>query len=150
MPKIILIFYSYFSLSSLISHLSLSLIPFPLFLPLLYPTFSYTTWHWASCTRSKLTPDRSSHFLYHTFLDTNSAETTGTVCVAFVWKSPVSSLWCKVQKPDMDFSPSLPLSPCRLPVLGATQANLSVACRAFATEPIFLWRAVGVDWVCLA
>ncbi|KAF3946249.1 hypothetical protein CMV_027464 [Castanea mollissima] len=75
-------------------------------------------------------PDWSSHFLYHTFSDTNSAETTETVSVKSVWKSSVSSLRYKVQKPDVDFSLSLSLSPCRLPVLEATQANISVACRA--------------------
>ena len=65
----------------------------------------------------------------------NSAETTATVSAASVWKSPASSLRCKVQKPDaVDFSPSPPMSPCRSPVLGATRADLSVACRAFATE----------------
>ena len=119
-----------FILFSLISHLSfslfLSLTPFPLFLPLLYHTFSNTTWRWALCTILELMPDRSPHFLYHTFLDTNLAETIGTVSAVSMWKSPVSSLWCKVQKPDVDFGPSSPLSPCRSPVLGATQANLSL------------------------
>ena len=95
-------------------------------------------------------PDRSSRRIgAHTFSDTNSAKTTGMVSAASVWKSPVSSLRCKVQKPNVDFGPSPPLSPCKSPVLGATRANLSVACRAFAMELIFLWRAVGADWVCL-
>ena len=79
----------------------------------------------------------------------NSAETTGTVSTASVWKSPVSSLRCKVQKLDVDFGPSPPLSLCKSPMLGATRANLSVACKAFVMEPISLWCAVGVDWVCL-
>ena len=61
----------------------------------------------------------------------------------------MSSLRCKVQKPNVDFGPLPPLSPCRSPMLGATRANLSVACRAFVTKTISPWRAVGADWVCL-
>nr|POE71322.1 hypothetical protein CFP56_59751 [Quercus suber] len=76
---------------------------------------------------------------------TNSAETIGMVSATFVWKSPVSSLRCKVQKLDVDFGPLQQLSPCRSPVLEATRANLLMACRAFATEPISPWRAVGAN-----
>ena len=36
-----------------------------------------------------------------------------------------------------------------MPVLGATRANLSMACKAFVTKPISLWHAMGADWVCL-
>ena len=49
----------------------------------------------------------------------------------------------------MDFGPSPLLSLCKSLVLGATRANLSVACRAFAIEPISPWRALGADWACL-
>ena len=54
MPKIILIFYSSFFLSRLFLFLCLS--HFPLFLTLLYHTFSDTTWRWASRTASELSP----------------------------------------------------------------------------------------------
>ncbi|GMY26960.1 beta-amylase 1, chloroplastic-like [Fagus crenata] len=65
---------------------------------------------------------------------TNSSETTATLSAASVWKSPANSLRCRVQKPEIVDALSPPVSPCRSPVLGSTRADLSVACRAFATE----------------
>ena len=59
--------------------------------------------------------------------NTNLTETTAIVSAAFVWKSSMSSLQCKVQKPNIvDFSPSPLLSPCRSPMLKATQADFSM------------------------
>ena len=65
---------------------------------------------------------------------TNSSETTATLSAASMWKSPANSLRCRVQKPEIVDALSPPVSPCRSPVLGSTRADLSVACRAFATE----------------
>ena len=150
MPKIILIFYSYFSLSSLISHLS-----FCLSLPFLsFSLFSITLSQILNGVEHHA-PNRSSHRIgAHTFSITLSHIRTqlrqpGRWVQSFVSKSPMSSLRCKVQKPNVDFGLSLPLSLCRSPMLGAARANLLVVCRAFAMEPIFPWRAVGADWVCL-
>ena len=58
---LILIFYSNFFLSHLLSIIAFSvflyLSHFPLFLPLLYHTFSDTTWHWASRTTLELSSE---------------------------------------------------------------------------------------------
>ena len=135
-----------FILFSLISHLSFPVLSFSLFsIPLSHILHGIE--HHAL--------DRSSRRIgAHTFSITLSHIRTqlrqpGRWVQSFVSKSPMSSLRCKVQKPNVDFGLSLPLSLCRSPMLGAARANLLVVCRAFAMEPIFPWRAVGADWVCL-
>lgn len=57
-----------------------------------------------------------------------------TVNTAVVWKSPTASIRCKAQRSDGMDALSPPVSPCRSPVLGAIRADLSVACRAYATD----------------
>lgn len=68
----------------------------------------------------------------------NSGESTASVAAA-VWKSPVSNIRCRVQKPagtEMMDALSPPMSPrlATSPVMGAMRADLSVACQAFVTD----------------
>ncbi|TXG72466.1 hypothetical protein EZV62_001045 [Acer yangbiense] len=61
------------------------------------------------------------------------SDSTATLNASAVWKSPTANLSCKIQNTDMVDALSPPISPCRSPVLNM-RADLSVACRAFATE----------------
>ena len=63
-----------------------------------------------------------------------SGDSTGTVNASAVWKPVSTDLRCAIQKPDLKDTMSPPVSPCRSPVLSSMRADLSVACRAFATE----------------
>lgn len=65
---------------------------------------------------------------------TTSGESTSTIAASAVWKAPTTNMICKVQKPETVDALSPPLSPCRSPVLGGIRPDLSVACRAFATD----------------
>ncbi|XP_050371935.1 beta-amylase 1, chloroplastic [Argentina anserina] len=68
---------------------------------------------------------------------TSSGEATMSVTAAAAWKSPAASLTCKLNNPEMKDGAAMltpPQSPCRSPVLGATRADLSVACQAYAAE----------------
>ncbi|KAM1857395.1 hypothetical protein ACFX14_007506 [Malus domestica] len=63
-----------------------------------------------------------------------SSSSVELVSVSPMWKSPTAGLTCKIQKPERFDRLSPLLSPCRSLVLGSSQPNLSMACRAFATE----------------
>lgn len=61
-----------------------------------------------------------------------SGDSTSTVSAS--WKSPTANLRCKIQNSDLSDAVSPPLSPCRSPALNNMRPDLSVACRAFATD----------------
>ncbi|KAM1301869.1 hypothetical protein ACFX2H_012851 [Malus domestica] len=63
-----------------------------------------------------------------------SSSSVESVSASPMWKSPAAGLTCKIQKPERVDGLSPPLSPCRSPVLGSSRPDLSMACRAFATE----------------
>ncbi|CAN6547648.1 unnamed protein product [Malus baccata var. baccata] len=63
-----------------------------------------------------------------------SSSSVESVSTSPMWKSPVASQTCKIQKPEGMDGLSPPLSPCRSPGLGSSRADLSMACRAFAAE----------------
>ena len=70
-----------------------------------------------------------------------NTETTATASAAAVWKTPIPNIRCKITKPDTAEQKSQPTSPCRSPILSASNGirpDLSVACRAFATETMDL------------
>ncbi|KAG6664598.1 beta-amylase 1, chloroplastic-like [Carya illinoinensis] len=80
-------------------------------------------------------------------------ESTPTLSSASVRKSPMSNLRCRVQNTGIFDALSPPVSPCRSPIIGSTRPDLSVACRAFATEleapmmeaPARVYREGGVQ-----
>lgn len=64
-----------------------------------------------------------------------SGESAATVSASAAWKTPATSLTCKIQNSEAkDGMLTPPVSPCRSPILGAARPDLSVACRAFATD----------------
>ncbi|KAM1788526.1 hypothetical protein ACFX11_038808 [Malus domestica] len=63
-----------------------------------------------------------------------SSSSVELVTVSPMWKSLAAGLTCKIQKLEGFDGLSLPLSPCRSLVLRSSQPDLSMACRAFATE----------------
>lgn len=63
-----------------------------------------------------------------------SGDSTATVNASAVWKPVSTDLRCAIQKPDLKDTISPPMSPCWSPVPSSIRADLSVACRAFATE----------------
>ncbi|KAG6764613.1 hypothetical protein POTOM_032090 [Populus tomentosa] len=70
-----------------------------------------------------------------------NTETTATASAAAVWKTPTPNIRCKITKLDTAEQKSQPTSPCRSPILSASNGirpDLSVACRAFATETMDL------------
>ncbi|KAJ6351449.1 hypothetical protein OIU78_007383 [Salix suchowensis] len=71
----------------------------------------------------------------------NASETTVPVSAAAAWKTPTPNIRCKITRPDTAEQKSQPTSPCRSPVLSASNGirpDLSVACLAFAAETMDL------------
>ncbi|CAM8929961.1 unnamed protein product [Rhodiola kirilowii] len=68
-------------------------------------------------------------------LGTGGNDTSATLSAASVWKSPLPTIRCRAQKPEIE-AVSPPLSPIRSPstVFGVTRPDLSVACQAYMTE----------------
>jgi hypothetical protein len=68
-----------------------------------------------------------------------SASTGSDSSAAAAWKTPIPSIRCKIIKPETIEQKSQPTSPCRSPILSGSNGirpDLSVACRAFATETL--------------
>lgn len=63
-----------------------------------------------------------------------SGDSTSTVNASAVWRPTSPTLRCAIQKPELKDTISPPISPCRSPVPTSIRADLSVACRAFATD----------------
>lgn len=67
------------------------------------------------------------------------SDSTAPIGPAAAWKTPIPSIRCKIIKPDTIEKRSQPTSPCRSPILSGsngTRPDLSVVCRAFATETL--------------
>ena len=67
-----------------------------------------------------------------------SSTSSATVSAAAVWKSPSANIRCAARKPDPAGADALspPLTPCRSPSLTGIRPDLSVACKAFATDTV--------------
>ncbi|KAM1116908.1 hypothetical protein TB2_007254 [Malus domestica] len=63
-----------------------------------------------------------------------SSSSVESVSASPMWKSSTTGLTCKIQKPEGFDRLSPLLSPCRSLVLGSSQPDLSMACRAFVME----------------
>lgn len=70
---------------------------------------------------------------------TSASTGSDSSAAAAAWKTPIPSIRCKIIKPEMLEQKSQPTSPCRSPILSGNNGirpDLSVACRAFATETL--------------
>ncbi|XP_034914681.1 beta-amylase 1, chloroplastic [Populus alba] len=70
---------------------------------------------------------------------TSASTSSDSSAAAAAWKTPIPSIRCKIIKPEMLEQKSQPTSPCRSPILSGNNGirpDLSVACRAFATETL--------------